>query len=88
MATKVKPKAGTSVKKKVAATPKAAKKITASGIIQKVASVGSSLKGGATVSRGGARMGRRRRMTPQKLMNRILILKLKKKLMKLQYGGR
>lgn len=49
-----------------------------------VSAVGGLLGG---KSRGGG-MRRRSRETPEKLAKKILILKLKKKLYKMKYGGR
>ena len=49
-----------------------------------ISAVSSFVGGGKTASRGGRR---RSRMTVSKLVNRIAILKLKKKYNKLRYSG-
>lgn len=51
----------------------------------KIVSAGKSLLSGKS-SKGGGR--RRSRLTPEKLAKQILVLKLKRKLWKLKYGGR
>lgn len=61
------------------------------GVVSRTAGTMSSLGSriASTVTGGGARTGgRRSRETPEKLARKILILKLKKRLYKLKYGGR
>lgn len=55
----------------------------------KIAALGQGLAGAVGMRPAAARgRGRHRKVTATKLMNQILILKLKKKLMRLKYGGR
>lgn len=88
----IKKTAGKSIKKASTSTVKSGigkKQQKVGGLVSKVATAGKSLKtalsGQKAPSKGGYR---RRRITPQKLMNKILILRLQKKLMRLKYGGR
>jgi hypothetical protein len=65
---------------------KKATKAKKSGGVAKVAKTAvsalSGIKGKASTG------GRRRRMTPESLSRQILILKLKKRLFRMKYGGR
>jgi len=81
------------------AKAKKAKKVARTLGKRKTSGVGSQLKsklsglyglGKSVVSgaKGGRTGGHRRRVTPEKLQRQILILKLKKKLNRLKYGGR
>lgn len=64
---------------------KKSKRVKSSGVISRVKSaLGSKL--GVSSSRSGVR--RRTRLTPERLARQILILKLKRKLFRLKYGGR
>lgn len=66
------------------AKPKAKK---SSGVLGKVKSaIGGKL--GLSGKKSSSGMRRRSRLTPEKLARQILILKLKRKLYRLKYGGR
>lgn len=60
-------------------------KAKASGVLKTASSLGSKLMGGTSRAKGGVR---RSRQTPEKLAKKLLVIKLKKKIWKAQYGGR
>ena len=65
---------------------KAAKSTAKKGTVKKAATTALSALSGLKKGKGGG--GRRRRMTPESLSRQILILKLKKRLFRMKYGGR
>lgn len=76
-------------KKTARALSKGAKKAGGSALSKVASSAGGLVGLGKNVLSGGSRSSgkRRHRETPEKLMKKILILKLKRKLNKLRYGG-
>jgi hypothetical protein len=71
-------------KAKVKTTAKKSK----SAISNVISGASSLIRGATGVKRASGGMRRHHRVTPESLAKKILILKLKKKLYKMKYGGR